>query len=112
MLYPYSVPADGVTYFTNTILANVGSMRNSGFELSFGGDVIQKDNFSWNSRVVGAYNKNTIVSLSNDQFSNGQVRFNPFNGRGLSDVFASYLTPGQALGEFNNVPTFTGSILS
>ena len=109
MLYPYSVPADGVTYFANTILANVGSMRNSGFELSFGGDVIQKDNFSWNARVVGAYNKNTIVSLSNDQFNNGQVRFNPFNGRGLSDVFASYLTPGQALGEFNNVPTFTGS---
>ena len=109
MLYPYSVPADGVKYFANTILANVGSMRNSGFELAFGGDVIQKDNFSWNARVVGAYNKNTIVSLSNDQFSNGQVRFNAFNGRGLSDVFASYLTPGQPLGEFNNVPTFTGS---
>ncbi len=109
MLYPYSVPADGKTYFTTSILANVGSMRNSGFELSFGGDIVQKDNFSWNARVVGAYNKNTIVSLSNDQFNNGQVRFNPFNGRGLSDVFASYLTPGQPLGEFNNVPTFTGA---
>ena len=109
MLYPYSVPADGVTYFTNVILANVGSMRNSGFELSFGGDVIQKGAFSWNSRLVGAYNKNSIVSLSNEQFSNGQVRFNPFGGRGLSDVYASYLIPGQALGTFNNVPTFTGS---
>ncbi|WP_020596514.1 SusC/RagA family TonB-linked outer membrane protein [Spirosoma panaciterrae] len=112
MLYPYSVPADGITYFTNYILANVGSMRNSGFELSFGGDVIQKGNFSWNARAVAAYNKNTIVSLSNDQFSNGQVRFNAFNGRGLSDVFASYLWPGQPLGEFNNVPTFTGSYSS
>ncbi len=109
MLYPYSVPADGVTYFANTILANVGSMRNSGFELAFGGDIIQKGDFVWNSRLVGAYNKNTIVSLSNDQFSNGQVRFNAFGGRGLSDVFASYLVPGQSLGEFNNVPTFTGS---
>ncbi|MBN8823031.1 MULTISPECIES: TonB-dependent receptor [unclassified Spirosoma] len=109
MLYLYSVPADGITYFTNQILANVGSMRNSGFELSFGGDVIQKGDFSWNARVVGAYNKNTVVSLSNDQFSTGLVRFNPFNGRGLSDVYASYLAPGQPLGEFNNVPTFTGS---
>ncbi|WP_080053868.1 SusC/RagA family TonB-linked outer membrane protein [Spirosoma aerolatum] len=109
MLYLYSVPADGITYFTNQILANVGSMRNSGFELSFGGDIIQKGDFSWNARVVGAYNKNTVVSLSNDQFSTGLVRFNPFNGRGLSDVFASYLAPGQPLGEFNNVPTFTGS---
>ncbi|GAB4031021.1 SusC/RagA family TonB-linked outer membrane protein [Spirosoma gilvum] len=109
MLYLYSVPADGITYFTNQILANVGSMRNSGFELSFGGDIIQKGDFSWNARAVGAYNKNTVVSLSNDQFSTGLVRFNPFNGRGLSDVFASYLAPGQPLGEFNNVPTFTGS---
>ncbi|MVM29683.1 SusC/RagA family TonB-linked outer membrane protein [Spirosoma sp. HMF4905] len=109
MLYPYSVPADGVTYFTNTILANVGSMRNSGVEFSFGGDIIQKGAFSWNGRIVTAYNKNTVVSLSNDQFNNGQVRFNPFGGRGLSDVYASYLVPGQPLGEFNNVPTFTGS---
>lgn len=108
MLYPYSVPADGVTYFTNILLANVGSMRNSGFELSIGGDLIQKSDFSWNARVVGAYNKNTVVTLSNDQFSNGQVRFNPFGGRGLSDVFASYLVPGQPLGEFNFVPTFAG----
>nr|WP_245882266.1 TonB-dependent receptor [Spirosoma oryzae] len=112
MLYPYSVPADGVKYFATYILANVGSMRNSGFELSFGGDVIQKGDFSWNSTINGAYNKNTIVSLSNDQFSNGQVRFNAFNGRGLSDVFASYLVAGQPLGEFNNVPTFTGSYSS
>lgn len=109
LLYSYSVPSDGVTYFANTLLANVGSMRNSGFELSFGGDIIQKGAFSWNSRLVGAYNKNTIVSLSNDKLSTSQVRYNPFGGRGLSDVYASYLTPGQPLGEFNNVPTFTGS---
>lgn len=109
LLYSYSVPSDGVTYFANTLLANVGSMRNSGFELAFGGDVIQKGAFSWNSRIVGAYNKNTVVSLSNETLSTGQVRYNPFGGRGLSDVFASYLTPGMPLGEFNNVPTFTGS---
>ena len=108
MLYPYSVPADGINYYTNSILANVGSMRNSGVELSFGGDIVQKGAFSWNARLVTAYNKNSIVSLSNDQFSNGQVRFNPFGGRGLSDVYASYLVPGQPLGEFNAVPTFVG----
>lgn len=109
MLYPYSVPADGKKYFTNIILANVGSMRNSGVELSFGGDVIQKGSFSWNARVVGAYNKNTIVNLKNDEFDSGTVRFNAFGGRGLSDVFASFIWPGQSLGQFNNVPTFTGA---
>ncbi|WP_420149362.1 SusC/RagA family TonB-linked outer membrane protein [Spirosoma sp.] len=109
MLYNINVPADGVNYFANTILANIGSMSNSGIELSFGGDIIKKADFSWNARIVGSYNKNKIVSLSNDQFNIGQVRFNPFGGRGLSDVFASFLTVGRPLGEFNNVPTFTGS---
>ncbi|GAB3891148.1 SusC/RagA family TonB-linked outer membrane protein [Spirosoma agri] len=108
LLYQYSVPADGVKYFANSILANVGSMRNSGFEFSFGGDVIQKGDFSWNSKLVAAYNKNTIVSLKSDEFDSGTVRFNAFGGRGLSDVYASFITPGQPLGEFNNVPTFVG----
>lgn len=109
MLYNINVPADGVNYFANTILANIGSMRNSGVEISFGGDIIKKGDFSWNARIVGSYNKNKVVSLSNDQFNIGQVRFNPFGGRGLSDVFASILTVGRPLGEFNNIPTFTGS---
>ncbi|MDQ1085886.1 TonB-dependent receptor [Siphonobacter sp. SORGH_AS_1065] len=108
MLYSYNVPADGVRYFVPIILANVGSMRNSGLEFSFGGAIVDKSDFSWNSNLVVSYNKNKIVSLSNDQFSTGQVRFNAFGGRGLSDVYASYLTPGRPLGEFNNVPTFVG----
>lgn len=106
MLYRYSVPADGVNYFTNFIWANVGTMRNRGVELSFGGDIIQGSNFNWNSRIVAAYNKNTVVNLKSEEFDSGLIRFNPFGGRGLSDVFASYLWPGRPLGEFNNVPTF------
>lgn len=108
LLYLYSVPADGIKYFANNILANVGSMRNSGFEISFGGDIIQKGSFTWNGRLIAQYNKNNIVSLSNDQFNSGTVRFNSFGGRGLSDVYASYIWPNQPLGEFNNVPTFAG----
>ncbi|GAB2786280.1 TonB-dependent receptor [Rhabdobacter roseus] len=106
MLYPYSVPADGVRYFTNSIIANVGRMRNNGVELSFGGGIVVTDNFSWESRIVGAYNKNEIVSLKNDEFDAGRIRFNPFGGRGLSDVFASILEAGRPLGVFNNVPQF------
>ncbi|CCH56946.1 TonB-dependent receptor plug [Fibrisoma limi BUZ 3] len=107
-LYNINVPADGVNYFANTILANIGSIRNTGVELSFGGDIVQGSTFNWNARLVGSYNQNKVESLSNDQFNVGQVRFNPFGGRGLSDVFASYLVVGRPLGEFNYVPTFTG----
>ncbi|WP_138482896.1 SusC/RagA family TonB-linked outer membrane protein [Dyadobacter bucti] len=108
MLYRYSVPADGVKFFTNSIYANVGSMRNKGIELSFGGAVIEKDNFNWTSRVVGSYIKNEIINLKSDEFDSGIIRFNAFGGRGLSNVFASILTPGLALGTFNNVGHFVG----
>jgi len=110
MLYPYTVPADGVKYFTNSIIANVGNMRNSGVEFSFGGDIIEGSAFSWNSRIVTAYNKNRIVVLGNDEFNSGQIRFNAFGGRGLTDVFASILEENEALGVFNNVPRFTGFV--
>ncbi|WP_031530602.1 SusC/RagA family TonB-linked outer membrane protein [Dyadobacter crusticola] len=108
MLYKYSVPADGVKYFTNFIWANVGSMSNKGIELSFGGNVVEKDNFTWNSRVTGSYIKNSIINLKSDDFDSGIIRFNAFGGRGLSNVFASVLTPGLPLGAFNNVGHFVG----
>ncbi len=108
MLYKYSVPADGVKYFTNFIWANVGEMSNKGIELSFGGSVIENDNFNWTSRLVGSYIKNEIISLKNKDFDTGIIRFNAFGGRGLSDVFASNLEPGLALGVFNNVGNFVG----
>lgn len=108
MLYNYSVPANGVDYFTNSILANVGTMKNSGIEFSFGGAVVEKKKFSWSPQLVLSFNKNQVVSLSSDQLNAGLVQLNPFGGRGLSDVFASWLIPGRPLGEFNYVPTFAG----
>lgn len=108
MLYRYSVPADGVKYFANSIYANVGEMSNKGIELSFGGDVVEAGDFVWNSRLVGSFIKNEIVNLKSDEFDSGIVRFNAFGGRGLSNVFASTLTPGQALGTFNTVGRFVG----
>lgn len=108
MLYKYSVPADGVKYFTTSIYANVGSMSNKGIELSFGGGIFEKDDFSWNSRLVGSYIKNEIVNLKSDDFDSGIIRFNAFGGRGLSNVYASILTPGLPLGTFNNVGKFVG----
>jgi TonB-dependent starch-binding outer membrane protein SusC len=108
MLYKYSVPADGVKYFTNSIYANVGSMRNKGIELSFGGAIIEKESFTWTSRLVGSLIRNEIINLKSDEFDSGIIRFNAFGGRGLSNVFASILEPGLPLGTFNNVGHFVG----
>ncbi len=105
-LYPYQVEADGSRFVTNTILANIGTIRNRGIELALGGDLVKTDDFAWNSRIVGSYYKNTIVSLDGE-FIAGEVRFNPFGGRGLSNVWASTLRPGRPLGEFY-IPRFSG----
>jgi TonB-dependent starch-binding outer membrane protein SusC len=82
-------------------------MRNRGIELSIGADVINTEKFTWNTRLVGAYNENEIVSLNSGEFNVGLIRYNSFGGRGLSDVFASVLRPGHSLGEFL-IPQFAG----
>ncbi|GEO05284.1 SusC/RagA family TonB-linked outer membrane protein [Adhaeribacter aerolatus] len=106
MLYNYNVPANG-QYFVNTITANVGEMSNKGIELSLSTDIIKTENLTWNTRLVGTAYKNEIVSLKNDQFDVGVIRYNEFGGRGLSDVFASQLREGHPLGEFL-IPHFAG----
>ncbi|RDC65133.1 SusC/RagA family TonB-linked outer membrane protein [Adhaeribacter pallidiroseus] len=107
MLYNYNVSADGVTYFVNTITANVGEMSNKGIEVSLNTDIIRSGKFTWNTRLVGSAYKNRIESLKNDQFDVGIVRYNDFGGRGLSNVFASQLEAGRPLGEFY-IPHFVG----
>jgi iron complex outermembrane receptor protein len=99
MLYPFRVPSGGRFVFSS-IVANAGTMRNRGVELSIGADIISTDKVTWNTRLVGAYNENTIVSLNSGDFNVGIIRYNNFGGRGLSNVFASELRPGRSLGEF------------
>jgi len=46
-----------------TALVNIGSMNNSGFEVSFNTVNIENENFSWNSNFNISFNKNEITSL-------------------------------------------------
>lgn len=45
------------------ILANVGEINNSGFEVSVNARVISKDDFTWTSDINFAANKNKVISL-------------------------------------------------
>jgi iron complex outermembrane receptor protein len=107
MLYNYNVPLDGVNYFVNNILQNVGEMSNKGLELSLGAEVFQTTNFRWNTRIVGSTFKNRIEKLSAGQFTTGIIQYNNFNGRGLGLITASELREGHPLGEFY-IPHFKG----
>ncbi|MGH7500483.1 MAG: SusC/RagA family TonB-linked outer membrane protein [Longimicrobiales bacterium] len=66
MLYQYSVPVP--PYLENSILANVGHMRNRGIEAQLTYDVVRASDLRWTTSANWSTNSNRLVSLSNDVF--------------------------------------------
>ena len=62
MLYQYHVSVPPFTY--NTLLANIGSMRNSGTEIAFGITPIRTKDLELNINANVTYQKNKLLSLS------------------------------------------------
>ncbi len=51
----------------STVVANVGSMRNTGVEASLTFVNVLQSDFSWTTQLTGAFNKNEVTALFNDQ---------------------------------------------
>ena len=66
MLYNYSVPVP--PYLFNNILANVGSMRNTGVEAQLSYDVFRGSRFRWTTSGNWSTNRNKLLTLSNETF--------------------------------------------
>lgn len=49
-----------------TTFANVGSMKNSGFEIQLNGTAVSTKNFNWGVSFAGATNNNRFLSFSNN----------------------------------------------
>jgi hypothetical protein len=47
----------------NTINQNVGYIRNSGIEITLGGEILKKGNFSWNASLNLTTQKNKVLTL-------------------------------------------------
>ncbi len=73
-----SITQPAGTNFSNTIVANVGSMKNSGVEVSLNLVPIKTRDVTWNVNLNGTYNTNKITKLtiSNDPNYPG----NPYGG--------------------------------
>ncbi|RXG32271.1 SusC/RagA family TonB-linked outer membrane protein [Leeuwenhoekiella marinoflava] len=85
----------------NTQLANVGSVRNRGIELSLGAYVIEKDDFQWRTNLIFSRNENEVLSLSNAQYQGDDIQVGPLRGQGLtSGTFAQLIRPGFEVGTF------------
>ena len=62
MLYAYEVPVPPFAY--NTLLANIGSMSNSGLEFGLSGQPIRKKDMELNVNMNLSFQSNRLISLS------------------------------------------------
>jgi iron complex outermembrane receptor protein len=94
--YPVSL----TQYFTNTITANAGNIKNSGIEVQLNGVVVKNKNFSWKTSLNFSHNKNVVESLSNGQFNLPSFYTAQLGGKGQSGNYSQIVRPGYALGTF------------
>lgn len=66
LLYDYTVPVP--PNLVNTTRANVGEMRNEGFEFLLRAIPVKTRDFEWNTNFNFSTNKNKLVTLSNDLY--------------------------------------------
>ena len=72
LLYNYKVPVppyDYEQYFTN-----VGSISNSGLEITLYGDPVKTKDIEWNTSLVFSTNKNKLISFTNEEFQGQEYR--------------------------------------
>lgn len=112
MLYLYDVSVPPFAY--DKLLANLGSMSNSGFELGIGATPIEKRDMQLNINVNMSFQKNKLISLSGyyrgEYMSGGSMSdIGSLNGAGFhgSNNKIVYRAIGQPLGVFY-LPHCTG----
>ena len=99
MIYRYTV--DPILVPVGNITANGGSISNKGIELSLSATPVKTSNFSWNSSINLAHNKNVITSLTNPLFVGGDsVSVSYPEGAGQSGSSLQLLKQGRPLGQF------------
>jgi iron complex outermembrane receptor protein len=98
LLYNYSVPVP--PYLYPTMLANVGSMSNKGFEFLLTGDIIRTSDVRWTSSFNIAHNKNKITSLSNEDFATSAIKTGSAWVRGGSSNTTHIVEEGKEVGTF------------
>ena len=67
--YSVSVPPN----LFSTIYANVGTLRNTGFELDITVNAVRTKDFTYSFTLVGATNNNKFVSFSNDVYKGRNI---------------------------------------
>ncbi len=96
MLYDYSVPSPPNLYTTTT--ANVGEMRNTGFEFMIKAVPVQTKDWRWETQATLQHNSNKLLSLSNDLYQTDNTQWL----QGVGDPVTQYthrVAVGESLGQ-------------
>jgi len=98
LLYEYAVPVPPNLY--SSIWTNIGEVSNKGIEFAISSSVIKKGKFQWDIDFNISYNKNELVTLSNDKFQSTYVDLENIGAPGLNSTPAFRLEQGQPIGNF------------
>ncbi|MGG9963208.1 SusC/RagA family TonB-linked outer membrane protein [Ferruginibacter sp. SUN106] len=99
MIYGYRV--DPILVPSGRITANGGTINNKGIELSLTATPVSTKDFTWNSSINLAHNKNVITKLTNPLFIGGDsVSVSYPEGGGQSGSSLQLLKEGHPLGQF------------
>ena len=95
----FTVPVAGFSNLSNMITTNIGSMRNSGVELSLRARILEggRKGLSWNADFTAARNKNTLRSITPLGGSTVRILQGGLVGSG---TFIQVLSPGVPVNSF------------
>lgn len=96
LLYEYAVPVPPNLH--NRMWTNIGEINNRGIEMALLAVPVQSSNFSWRTNFNVSYNKNLLVTLSNEEFQTTYQDLENIGSPGLNATPAFRLEEGQPIG--------------
>lgn len=98
LLHTYDVPVPPNLY--GSTFANVGSMRNSGLEVTLNTVPVQTQNLNWNLDLNFEYRKNELLSLSNEEYSLDYRNVGEVGPPGI-EAWTHRYEPGRSIGSIH-----------
>lgn len=95
----YKVPVSGLTGVTS-IWKNIGEMKNTGVEITIGGDIIRTKDLTWSLDVNMGHNSNKLEALYKQKDANGNFVVRPikrYAGLNIAGSAEYVLEPGSPI---------------
>lgn len=103
LLYNYSVPVPPYDY--DELFTNVGTIGNSGIEITLNTVPVKTKNLRWDSSLIFAKNDNKLIKFTNEEFQNQEYKIGWLSTP--LGVYCQRLIEGESIGTFYG-PIFNG----